>query len=58
MNYVPGRRSLWVFDFDGTRITDPNAMHVEDPACLARAVREFADAAPKRDMEDTREEWA
>ena len=51
MNYVPGRR---VFDFDGTRITVPNAMHVEGPACLARAVREFADAAPKRDMGDAR----
>ena len=51
MNYVPGRR---VFDLDGTRITVPNAMLVEGPACLARAVREFADAAPKRDMGDAR----
>jgi len=51
MNYVPGHR---VFDIDGTRVTVPNAMHVEGPACLARAVREFPDAAPKRDMEDAR----
>ena len=54
MNYAPGRRSLWGFDFDGPRVTVPNDMHVEGPACLARAVREFADAAPKRDMEDAR----
>jgi trehalose 6-phosphate phosphatase len=39
----------------GSRITVPHALHVEGPAGLARAVREFADAAPKRDMENARE---
>jgi len=39
----------------GTRITVPNAMHAEGPACLAKVIREFADAAPKREMENARE---
>ena len=34
----------------GNRISVPQARHVEDPAGLARAIREFADAAPNRDM--------
>jgi len=38
----------------GNRIAVPRALHVENPAGLARAVREFADAAPKRDMGDAR----
>ena len=58
MNYTPGPRSLWGFDFDGTRITVPNAMHVEGPACLAQVIREFAGAAPKREMENTGEDFA
>ncbi len=33
----------------GNRITVPRARHVEGPAGLARAVREFADAAPNRE---------
>ena len=39
----------------GNRITVSQAIHVEGPAGLARAVREFADAAPSRDMENARE---
>lgn len=39
----------------GNRITVPQARHVEGPADLARAVREFADTAPNRDMENARE---
>jgi trehalose 6-phosphate phosphatase len=39
----------------GNRIIIPHAMHVDGPAGLARAVREFADAAPNRDMENARE---
>jgi trehalose 6-phosphate phosphatase len=39
----------------GNRITVPYARHVEGPAGLARAVREFPDSAPKRDMMDARE---
>ena len=39
----------------GTRITVPDAMHVEGPAFLARAIRKFADAASKRDMEEAGE---
>ncbi|MHB1025610.1 MAG: trehalose-phosphatase [Desulfobacteria bacterium] len=42
----------------GDRITVPDAMHVEGPACLARAIRKFADAASKREMENAREEFA
>jgi trehalose 6-phosphate phosphatase len=33
----------------GNRITVPRAHHVEGPAGLARAVRDFADAAPNRE---------
>jgi trehalose 6-phosphate phosphatase len=39
----------------GSRITVPNAMHVDGPACLAQVVREIADDAPKREMETARE---
>ena len=39
----------------GNRITVPQARHVEGPADLARAVREFADAAPNRGMVNARE---
>lgn len=39
----------------GNRITVPLARHVEGPAGLARAIREFADAAPDRDMMNARE---
>ena len=39
----------------GNRITVPLARHVEGPAGLARAIREFADAAPNRDMGNARE---
>ena len=39
----------------GNRITVPLARHVEGPAGLARAIREFADAAPNRDMMNARE---
>ena len=42
----------------GDRISVPQARHVEGPAALARAVREFADAAPGRGMENAREESA
>jgi len=55
LNYVLGRRE---FDFDGTRITVPRARLVAGPADLARAVREFADAAPGRDGENPMEESA
>ena len=41
----------------GNRISVPRARHVEGPADLARAVREFADAAPGRDLEAAREEF-
>ena len=33
----------------GNRISVPHARHVEGPAGLARAVRDFADAAPNRE---------
>ena len=39
----------------GNRITVPRARHVENPAGLARAVREFADAVPNRDMVNAEE---
>jgi len=51
----------WVLSKGGTgivvgcRITVPNAMHVDGPACLAQVVRDIADAAPKRGMENARE---
>ena len=41
----------------GNRITVPRARHVEGPADLARAVREFADAAPNRGTVIAREGW-
>jgi trehalose 6-phosphate phosphatase len=39
----------------GNRITVPRARRVADPAGLARAVHEFADGAPNRDMVNARE---
>jgi hypothetical protein len=39
----------------GNRIAVPQAHHVAGPADLARAVREFADAAPCRDVENPME---
>ena len=39
----------------GNRITVPRAHPVEGPAGLARAVREFPDAAPNRDVEVARQ---
>ena len=39
----------------GSRITVPNAVHVEGPAGLARVVRELADAGSMRDMVNARE---
>lgn len=42
----------------GNRITVPKARHVEGPADLAKAVREFADAAPGRDVGNPMEESA
>lgn len=39
----------------GNRIAVPRAHHVESPAGLARAVREFTEAAPDRIMENPRE---
>ncbi len=39
----------------GNRITVPQARCVESPACLPRAVRDFADAAPDRDTGSARE---
>jgi trehalose 6-phosphate phosphatase len=42
----------------GNRITVPQTRHVEGPAGLARAVREIADAALHRDMENARERLA
>ena len=51
----------WVLSKGGTgivvgdRITVPRAHHVEDPAGLPRAVRDFADAAPNREKGSARE---
>jgi len=42
----------------GSRVSVPGATHVEGPASLARVVREFADAAPKRDGKGAREDSA
>lgn len=42
----------------GNRITVSRARHVEGPAGLARAVREFADAVPGRDLQAAKEEFA
>jgi hypothetical protein len=42
----------------GNRISVPRARHVEGPAGLARAVREFADAVPDRDLQAAKEEFA
>ena len=39
----------------GNRITVPRALHVENPAGLARAVREFAEKSLSRDLENGRE---
>ena len=39
----------------GSRITVPRALHVENPAGLARAVREFADDFRSRDLKNARE---
>ncbi|HZL97571.1 MAG TPA: trehalose-phosphatase [Terriglobales bacterium] len=39
----------------GNRITVPRARHVENPAGLARAVREFAEDFPSRDLKNARE---
>jgi len=39
----------------GNRITVPRAHHVEGPAGLARAVREYADADPNRNVKIARE---
>jgi trehalose-6-phosphatase len=39
----------------GNRITVPRALHVENPAGLARAVREFAEKSLRRDLENGRE---
>ena len=39
----------------GNRITVPRALHVENPAGLARAVREFAENSLSRDLENARE---
>lgn len=39
----------------GNRISVPRARHVEGPADLAKAIREFADSAPGRDIENARE---
>jgi hypothetical protein len=58
VNYVPGRRSLWVFDFDGIvvgrRISVPHARHVEGPADLAGTLRELEEVAPERSAEKAR----
>jgi trehalose-6-phosphatase len=42
----------------GNRISVPKARRVEGPAGLARAVREFADAVPGRDVQTAKEEFA
>ena len=63
MNSVPGRRSLWVFDFDGTLasiVPDRKEARLHRDCermlrFLARAVREFTEAAPDRIMESARE---
>ena len=39
----------------GSRISVPRALHVENPAGLARAVREFADDFRSRDLKNARE---
>jgi trehalose 6-phosphate phosphatase len=39
----------------GSRISVPQALHVENPAGLARAVREFADDFRSRDLKNARE---
>ena len=39
----------------GNRISVPRALHVENPAGLARAVREFAEKSLSRDLENARE---